>query len=204
MNIGPTEIIVVLIIALLVFGPKRLPQMGKSLGKGVREFKKAAETAKTELGLGEVTDQINEVKSTFTEPLQEVKGTIGDLKSSVDVKSAIEAPVKAEDAAAAGVVTVDAAAGAPDPAAAAGEVPAEPQAPGPAPGTGPDAIPYEPPTAVEPPAASEPPPAAEAPAASEAPGDAGPEAPEAPEAPGSPQAPDGAVTAGAGTTPTGA
>lgn len=203
-NIGPTEIIVVLIIALLVFGPKRLPQMGKSLGKGVREFKKAAETAKTELGLGEVTDQINEVKSTFTEPLQEVKGTIGDLKSSVDVKSAIEAPVKAEDAAAAGVVTVDAAAGAPDPAAAAGEVPAEPQAPGPAQGTGPDAIPYEPPTAVEPPAASEPPPAAEAPAASEAPGDAGPEAPEAPEAPGSPQAPDGAVTAGAGTTPTGA
>ena len=97
MSIGPAEIVIVLIIALLVFGPKRLPQMGKSLGKGVREFRKAAETAKTELGLGEVTDQINEVKATFTEPLKDVTGTFTDLKSSVDLKSAIEAPVAAEE-----------------------------------------------------------------------------------------------------------
>jgi sec-independent protein translocase protein TatA len=38
-NIGPFEIIVVLIIALIVFGPKRLPELGNSLGKGIREFK---------------------------------------------------------------------------------------------------------------------------------------------------------------------
>jgi sec-independent protein translocase protein TatA len=38
-NIGPLEIIVVLIIALVVFGPKRLPELGNSLGKGIREFK---------------------------------------------------------------------------------------------------------------------------------------------------------------------
>jgi sec-independent protein translocase protein TatA len=38
-NIGPLEIIVVLIIALVVFGPKRLPELGSSLGKGIREFK---------------------------------------------------------------------------------------------------------------------------------------------------------------------
>jgi len=38
-NIGPLEIAIVLIIALLVFGPKRLPELGKSLGKGIREFK---------------------------------------------------------------------------------------------------------------------------------------------------------------------
>jgi sec-independent protein translocase protein TatA len=38
-NIGPLEIGVVLIIALLVFGPKRLPELGSSLGKGIREFK---------------------------------------------------------------------------------------------------------------------------------------------------------------------
>jgi sec-independent protein translocase protein TatA len=38
-NIGPLEIIVVLIIALIVFGPKRLPELGNSLGKGIREFK---------------------------------------------------------------------------------------------------------------------------------------------------------------------
>jgi sec-independent protein translocase protein TatA len=38
-NIGLTEVIIVLIVALLVFGPKKLPEMGRGLGKGMREFK---------------------------------------------------------------------------------------------------------------------------------------------------------------------
>ena len=38
-NIGPMELAIVLIIALVVFGPKKLPELGKSLGNGMREFK---------------------------------------------------------------------------------------------------------------------------------------------------------------------
>lgn len=38
-NIGPLEIAVVLIIVLIIFGPKRLPELGKSMGHGIREFK---------------------------------------------------------------------------------------------------------------------------------------------------------------------
>jgi sec-independent protein translocase protein TatA len=38
-NVGPLEIILVLIVALVVFGPKKLPDLGHSLGKGIREFK---------------------------------------------------------------------------------------------------------------------------------------------------------------------
>jgi sec-independent protein translocase protein TatA len=39
MDFGPAQIMIVLIIGLLVFGPKRLPELGQSLGNGLREFK---------------------------------------------------------------------------------------------------------------------------------------------------------------------
>ena len=38
-GIGPLEIVIVLIIVLIIFGPKRLPDLGRSLGRGMREFK---------------------------------------------------------------------------------------------------------------------------------------------------------------------
>lgn len=38
-NVGPLELAIVLIIALIVFGPKRLPELGRSLGRGIREFR---------------------------------------------------------------------------------------------------------------------------------------------------------------------
>jgi sec-independent protein translocase protein TatA len=38
-NIGPLEIIILLVIVLVIFGPKRLPELGRGLGKGMREFK---------------------------------------------------------------------------------------------------------------------------------------------------------------------
>jgi sec-independent protein translocase protein TatA len=38
-NVGSTEIVIIVVIALLVFGPKRLPELGRSLGRGMREFK---------------------------------------------------------------------------------------------------------------------------------------------------------------------
>ncbi|MBN1528660.1 MAG: twin-arginine translocase TatA/TatE family subunit [Thermoleophilaceae bacterium] len=38
-GVGPMELIVVLVIALVIFGPKRLPDLGRSLGGGMREFK---------------------------------------------------------------------------------------------------------------------------------------------------------------------
>ncbi len=41
LDIGMQELIVIFIVALLIFGPKRLPELGKTLGKGIAELKKA-------------------------------------------------------------------------------------------------------------------------------------------------------------------
>jgi len=50
-NIGPTELIVILVIALIVFGPKRLPEIGKTVGKSMREFRKASQDLKDEFNM---------------------------------------------------------------------------------------------------------------------------------------------------------
>ncbi len=51
-SVSPGELIVVLIIALLVFGPRRLPEIGRTVGKGLREFRRASQEIRSELQLG--------------------------------------------------------------------------------------------------------------------------------------------------------
>ncbi|BAS26642.1 twin-arginine translocase TatA/TatE family subunit [Limnochorda pilosa] len=41
MRFGPMELVIILVIALLIFGPGKLPQVGKAIGKGMRDFKEA-------------------------------------------------------------------------------------------------------------------------------------------------------------------
>jgi sec-independent protein translocase protein TatA len=56
-NVGPMELLVVLIVALVIFGPKRIPEMGRSIGHGMREFKNSISGAESkpelESGAGE-------------------------------------------------------------------------------------------------------------------------------------------------------
>jgi sec-independent protein translocase protein TatA len=47
-NIGPLEIGIVLLIALIVFGPRKLPELGKSVGSGLREFRESVSGASEE------------------------------------------------------------------------------------------------------------------------------------------------------------
>jgi Tat protein translocase TatB subunit len=60
MNIGLPELIVIFIVALLVIGPKRLPDVAQALGKGLAEFKRAMDDVKSELNVDEVKRNINE------------------------------------------------------------------------------------------------------------------------------------------------
>lgn len=80
-NVGPLEIAVVLIIALVVFGPKRIPELGNSLGKGIREFKGSLS--------GEQRDDEAEVKENTAVPRQLESRSVSrsePVKAKVDAR----------------------------------------------------------------------------------------------------------------------
>jgi len=57
-GIGMPELIMVLVIALIVIGPKKLPDLARALGKGIAEFKKATNEVKANLEIGEVEEEL--------------------------------------------------------------------------------------------------------------------------------------------------
>ena len=65
-NIGLPELVIVLVIALVVFGPKRLPQMGRQLGQALREFKSATAEVRAQVGVDEIADSVRDIKSSFS------------------------------------------------------------------------------------------------------------------------------------------
>jgi sec-independent protein translocase protein TatA len=83
-NIGPTELIVILVIALIVFGPKRLPEIGRTMGKSLRELRKATD----------------DIKGTFTGSLDDIEDEWDDPPKiqppSADAAVAASAEAKAE------------------------------------------------------------------------------------------------------------
>ena len=56
-SIGPTELIIVLVIVLVIFGPKRLPGLGRSLGSGMKEFKDSVTGKDSDRDLDEDDDE---------------------------------------------------------------------------------------------------------------------------------------------------
>src|SRR5437870_8631661 len=66
-QLGFSEMLVIFIVALLVFGPKKLPELGKSLGKGIREFRKATD----------------ELKSSWDEQVKDIQAPLNDVKKDI-------------------------------------------------------------------------------------------------------------------------
>jgi sec-independent protein translocase protein TatA len=77
-GLGIPELIVIFVIALVVFGPKKLPDLGRALGKGIAEFKRATEevkdTIETEVRAAECKIDIEKLRS-------DVEGTEAELKA---------------------------------------------------------------------------------------------------------------------------
>jgi Tat protein translocase TatB subunit len=80
LNIGPPELIVILVIALVVVGPQRLPELARTLGRGLRELRKVQDDVRDMVSTG----MDDELKQTANE----LKRTASELRSSTDVRSA--------------------------------------------------------------------------------------------------------------------
>ena len=100
-SIGTQEIIIIFIIALIVFGPRKLPELGKTIGKGLAEFKKASnelrQTWEEEVNLDKEKASISSALSESTGNLPDI---VNDIKSSVseiagDVNKSVDSVVSA-------------------------------------------------------------------------------------------------------------
>jgi sec-independent protein translocase protein TatB len=72
-GMGMPEILLILAIALIVLGPKKLPEIAKALGRGIAEFKKATQDFKTSL---EADNDLKEAKDSLREIKGDIEGTV--------------------------------------------------------------------------------------------------------------------------------
>ena len=81
-GIGMPELILILAIALMVIGPKKLPDLAKSLGRAMREFKKATNELKGSL---ELDSEMKDVKDTFDDIKSNIKNSV--LENGAEAES---------------------------------------------------------------------------------------------------------------------
>jgi sec-independent protein translocase protein TatA len=86
--IGMPELIVILVIALIIFGPRKLPELGKSLGKSIAEFKRASNELKSTL---EEEIRLEEQKTKQEEAAKAAQAATASLPPVSDVPPAHDA-----------------------------------------------------------------------------------------------------------------
>ena len=88
-GIGLPELIIILIVALIVFGPKKLPDLAKSLGKGMAEFKKATDDFKSTIqsDMSSIENEVRDVKKDINEEIYNP-----EVASQAEIQASSEAP----------------------------------------------------------------------------------------------------------------
>ena len=70
-NIGFPEILVILAIALLIFGPKKLPEIGKSIGRALREFRKTSDDIKEKIEEEIQAEELRDIKEEIEKDIED-------------------------------------------------------------------------------------------------------------------------------------
>ena len=89
-GIGMPELIIILVIALIVIGPSKLPDLAKALGKGMAEFKKATQEIKESLDVEEVEEELKEAK-------EDLVDSISGLDKPLDLEPSKSDEVKKQE-----------------------------------------------------------------------------------------------------------
>jgi len=84
-NIGIPELLIIVAIALIVFGPNKLPELAKAFGRAMREFKKATEEVKESFEAE--TKDLQELKSTLTEEKEKLVADFAEEVSAYDAEA---------------------------------------------------------------------------------------------------------------------
>lgn len=89
-GIGPTELIIVLVLALIIFGPGKLPEVGKAIGRSIREFKAASSTVE------DTVKQVTTTTATTPSTTQPAAATTQQTTAANTAPAAPQAQTEAE------------------------------------------------------------------------------------------------------------
>jgi Tat protein translocase TatB subunit len=81
-GIGMPELLVILVVALIIIGPKKLPDIAKALGKGFSEFRRAAEDVKETINVDEIKDEVEGIKDSLLYGKNDEKNTSSEKDDS--------------------------------------------------------------------------------------------------------------------------
>ena len=120
--INPIHLLIILAVVVVLFGPKRLPEMGQKIGQALRDFRSATSDIRSQIGVDDIADSVSDIKSSLSL-------TTTDSPSSAAIVGS-ETPVAADSATANETIDNAAATDEPPPATlAGGPFEAEPVAP---------------------------------------------------------------------------
>ena len=96
LGIGPMELVVILLVALIIFGPERLPEIGRALGRSVRQFREFSQEITSDLVA--VKEELESASESVVSTVEEVKGELEEasqsLRQATDIQGILESPAQ--------------------------------------------------------------------------------------------------------------